>query len=177
MKKWMYLIFPGAMLVLFLAFYFSEGKKTHERETKYKAEATRIAAKKQADKDLLEAKARADSKKRSEQRAADEAAKQAKVRADWEKTGHEIQDAINEANAKSVLSNKKISELTRQLTELRGQKEKANRELLDLDKALELAKISRRTAEIETQRMAEMVAKRAVDSSLTKVPPTPAPAS
>ena len=177
MKKWMYIIFPGAMLALFLAFYFSEGKKTTAREASYKAEAARIASEKKAEKDRLETKAREDSKKRSEQRAADEAAKQAKIRADWEKTGLEIQDAINEANAKSAQHNKKISELTRQLTELRAQKEKSNRELLELDKALELAKIGRRNAELEVLRMAEMVAKRATDSSLTKLPPPPAPAS
>jgi len=40
---------------------------------------------------------------------------------------------------------------------------------------VELARIARRNAELEIQRMTEMVSRRAADSSLTRPPVIPAP--
>jgi len=48
MKKWMYIIFPGSMLALFLVFYFSAEKKSAERERVHKEQAAKMAAEKKS---------------------------------------------------------------------------------------------------------------------------------
>ena len=72
MKKWMYLIFPGAMLGLFLVFYFSHQKETEARESARQA----TIAKKKADDDRqkqdAENRARADAAKKQAEREAEE---------------------------------------------------------------------------------------------------------
>jgi multidrug resistance efflux pump len=61
------------------------------------------------------------------------------------------------------------------ISQARSNKEKLNRETFDLSKEVELAKINRRNAEIEIQRMVEIAGKKMSDSSVA-IPPPPAPA-
>ncbi len=57
------------------------------------------------------------------------------------------------------------------------EKDKLSRETFDLAKQVELARIARRNAELEIQRVTEMIHRRASDSALVKppvIPPAPA---
>ena len=76
MKKWMYLIFPGAMLGLFLVFFLSHTKEAEAREqTRLEALAKKVAqeaAKKKED----ETRARKDAEERAAKRAEEEAQKE-----------------------------------------------------------------------------------------------------
>ncbi len=66
------------------------------------------------------------------------------------------------------------AELELKLSEARQLREKTNRDIFEISKQVELAKISRRKSEIEIQRMVEMVGNRA--TILAAMPPPPPPA-
>jgi hypothetical protein len=178
MKKWMYLIFPSLLLAVFLTFYFMDAKRVAERDRVHALEVQRRDAEEaQKQKDLKE-RAEADAKKRADERAAELAKKEADKLARWTKAGKDIQDANDKSNAESNRHSIKIAELEKQLDSLRTLREKTNQEYLELLKKVELAKIDRRSAELEIQRTTEMIARRAAESSMAKsVPPPPAPAS
>ena len=175
MKKWMYLIAPGIMLGLFLFVYFGHVEKTHAKE---KAKAEKIAMEKadaERKKVAAETKAREDAKKRQDERDAEEKKKADEKAAKQAADDKKVKDQTNEYTAKANAAGKKVADLEKQLATMRSDKEKLIRETFDLAKAVELARIARRNAELEIQRMTEMVTRRASDSSLTKPPAMPAP--
>lgn len=174
MKKWMYVISVGSMLAVFLFFYFAFLK---DSEIKEKQHAEQIAQERKAEetrKAAIEQKARDDAAKRAAERAAADAKKEADKVARWQAEGQKIQDATNASNAKADAYAKQISALEVELSSLRTNKEKLNREAFDFAKQVEQARINKRNAELEIQRMTDMIAKRAADSALTRMPPVAA---
>ncbi|MEO6005946.1 MAG: hypothetical protein ABIZ04_08785 [Opitutus sp.] len=174
MKKWMYVISVGGMLAVFLFFYFSFLKQT---EIKEKQRAEQVAQERKVEEErkaAIEAKARDDAAKRAAERVAAEEKKEADKLARWNAEGQKIQDATNAANAKADAYAKQISNLELELNTLRTNKEKLNREAFEFAKQVEQARVNKRNAELEIQRMTDMIAKRAADSSLTRMPPVAA---
>jgi len=170
MKKWLYLISVGSMLAVFLFFYLTHLKEAEIRDP-LRAEETAQQLKIEADRKAdIEAKARADAEKRAADRAAEEKKKEADKLAKWEAEGQKIRDDTDGYNAKADEYSKQISNLEVELNALRTNKEKLNREAFEILKDVESAKIEKRTAELEIQRMTDMIAKRAADSSLTRPP-------
>jgi hypothetical protein len=174
MKKWMYVISVGGMLAVFLFFYFAFRK---EAEIKEKQRHEQLAIERKAEEErkaAIEAKAREDAAKRAEERAAAEAKKEADRLAKYQAESKKIQDATDEFNAKADAYAKEISRLEIELNTLRSNKEKLNREAFEFAKQVELARANKRNAELEIQRMTDMIAKRAANSSLTRMPPVAA---
>lgn len=173
MKKWMYVISVGSMLTVFLFFYFAHLKdaEAHEKvRAEQVAQQQREAAAKKAE---AEEKARQDAEKRAAERAAEEAKKEADRIAKWEATSLEIQTSTNDYLAKGDQFQKQINSLELELAALRANKEKLNREAFDFAKQVERARIEKRAAELENQRMTEMIAQRAAASTLVQLPPPP----
>ena len=75
MKKWMFVIFPGAMLAIFLVFYLSHAKEMDEREAARAAKVAHDQQEADAKKKRDEEAAHQDAVKRAEQHAKDEADK------------------------------------------------------------------------------------------------------
>lgn len=170
MKKWLYVISVGSMLAVFLFFYFSHVKEAEIRE-KLRAEQVAQTAKVEADrKAAIEAKAREDAEKRAADRIAAETKKEADRLAKSQAEMRKLRDETNELNAKADTYAKQASNLEIELGTLRTDKEKLNREAFDLAKQVEQARIAKRNAEMEIQRMTDMIAKRAADSTLTHAP-------
>lgn len=170
MKKWMYVISVGSMLAVFLFFYFAHLKEVEIRD---KARAEQLAKEQKAEaerKAAIEAKAREDAERRAAQRAEEERKKEADKLAKWEAINKEIRDATAGYNAKADEYSKQISQLEVELNALRSQKEKLNREAFEFQKQVEAARIEKRNAELEIQRMTDMIAKRASDSSMARAP-------
>ncbi len=176
MKKWMYLVFPSAMLVLFLVFYLSHVKEADAREAvRIEALNKKIAddaAKKKED----EARARKDAEDRAAKRAEEDAQKEREKAAKQAAIDKEIKDATDKAIAEQAASQKTIDRLEAELDQAHKQKDQASRESFDLAKQVELAKVQKRTAELEIQREVEIIARRANDSFLSRMPPAPPPA-
>lgn len=174
MKKWIYVLAPVCMLVVFLFFYFSFSKQLEERE---RVVAAKVAADKKAEderKAAIETKAREDAERRAAARAAEEAKKEADRLAKWNAESQKIQDATDSYNKEADALAKTVSDLTVQLDALRKAKETANRDYLEAIKRVERARIAKRTAEFEIQRMTDMIASRAANSAMARPPAAPA---
>jgi hypothetical protein len=173
MKKWMYVISVGGMLAIFLFFYFAHMEEAQIKE-KARLEMKAQAEKAEADrKAAIEAKAREDAAKRAAERDAEIAQKAAERLAKQEAEDRKIKETTDELIAKGNVYAKRISELEVELNALRLNKEKLNREAFEFAKQVEQARIAKRNAELEIQRMTDMVAKRAADSALARAPAPP----
>lgn len=174
MKKWMYLIFPGLMLVVFIFVYFSHVEKTHAKEKAIAAKIEKDRAEADAKKKAAEAKAREDAKKRQEERDAEEKKKEDDKATKQAVDDKKVRDQTAEYTSKGDAAQKQVNTLEIELDRIRKEKDKTSREAFEIAKKVELARIARRNAELEIQRMNEMVIRRASNSSLTRPPVIPA---
>jgi hypothetical protein len=173
MKKWMYLVFPGVMLAAFLVLYFMHEKDADIRERQQAAAAAQKAAVDKQQKAEAEAKAQADAQKRQQEREAEERAKEEAHRKKQEAADKEVRDRTNATIAEADKSAKEAAALEIELDRLHKQRDQFSRETFDLAKQVERAKTDKRTAEMEEQRMTEMIARRAAESSIARLPPPP----
>jgi predicted nucleic acid-binding Zn-ribbon protein len=166
-----YLIVP---VILLAVFGFSYNSALKEMQAKEDANHAKAAAKK-ADEDKhkaeVDARATADAKKHQEERDAEDRKKQEKKQADYDDAMRKLRDEANDYTAQAEKLGKEAADLEKQISDSRNEKEKLTRESLELAKGVELAKINRRNAELEIQRMIDMVAKKINDSSITAAPP------
>jgi FtsZ-interacting cell division protein ZipA len=171
MKKWIYLIFPGAMLVAFLVFHAGYKKQAEAHERVLLAKMADEKAELDRKKKDAEAKAREDAAKRQRERDDEEHKKEQDKAARQAKDDQMVRDQIAEFTRKAGAARELVSKLETELAGLRQEKEKATRENFDLAKQVEVSRIARRDAEMEIQRATEMLTRRAADSSLVRSPP------
>ena len=174
MKKWMYLIFPGTMLGLFLVFFLSHTKEAEAREQVRIEALNKKMADEAANKKRDEERARKDAEDRAAKRAQEDAEKEAKKIAQQAAIDKDVKDATDKAMADQVAAQKNIDRLEAELEALHKQKDQNSREAFDLAKQVELAKVAKRQAEMEIQRTVEMVSKRTSEGFLMRLPPPPA---
>eukprot|EP01031_Cornospumella_fuschlensis_P014210 gene14210-17369_t len=115
MKKWMYLIFPGAMLGIFLVFFLSHQKESDERDKARAAIVAKKEAEDKAKKQEAERKAQEDAKKRQAEREAEEAAKVAAKLAKQAAADKEVADDTKKATDAGEASAKQIAKLEAEL--------------------------------------------------------------
>jgi hypothetical protein len=171
-----YYIVPVILLALFGGLYWQHMGEMDRKAEALKVEQARVKAEEDAKKKEAERKAREDADKRMAERDALEKKKEddreAKRKADIDK----IKTETARYNAQLAESTKLSANLEKELSELRALKEKLGRDAFEAAKKVELAMIDKRNAELQVQRMAEMVAKRANESTMTKLPtPTVSP--
>ena len=176
----LYLILPALML---LAFVFTPGigylasqERIAAREEARAEEAARVKAEEDARRAEIEKRAEEDARARQEESAKAERAKEEKKRKDYEDAIAKLTEDINAFSSEADAYSKEVAELEIQLVKLRDRKEKEDRETLELAKQVELAKIERRIAEMEIQRMVTMVREDLNSSPLLVPPPAPPPA-
>lgn len=177
MKKWMYLIFPGAMLGLFLIFYFA-----HQKEAVAREEARKVAiAKKEADEKAKKAEAeriaREDAEKKQREREEEDRKKEEARRAKQAAEDKRIRDETEASRAEADKYAKEANQLEVELDRLRKEADRLGRETFDFAKQVEAARVARRNAELEAQRLLEMITRLAAESSITRPPAPPAPAA
>ena len=175
MKKWMYVIAPLVMLGAFLVIYFSHAKDVHQREIdRAKKVADEQAAVDQKKKES-EKRAAADAKARQEANAKEMADKEATRIAKQAAADKEVRDQTDSFLARITKADKEAAKLQIDLDATRKSKDTLSRESFDSAKKVELARISRRNAELEIQRMTDRVQKRTAESFLLRLPPPPPP--
>jgi flagellar motility protein MotE (MotC chaperone) len=169
MKKWLYVISVGAMLAAWLAIYFPAKKATEERLAAQQAAIERQKEEDDARRLAIEQKAREDADRRAAERAKEEADKEAAAQKKWDDESAKIQADTDKANADIARLTQQVNALETELDTLHKAKDEDNREDFDLTKQVELARVNQFNAELEIQRMVDMVASRADQSSLTAV--------
>jgi hypothetical protein len=175
MKKWMYVIFPGLMLAGFLVIWATHKKEVEEREAQRIVANQKKAEEESAKKKEAEARAAEDARKRQAEHEKEEADKEAKRIAKQAEEDKKVKDATDEALGRIDKFGKQASQLEIELDALRKQKETLSRQTFDMARRVELARIAKRNAELEEQRMTAMIQQRANQSLLTQPPPPPPP--
>jgi len=173
MRKWIYVLCPVVLLGIFI-FYYS--LKSAEVEAHEKAKAEQVAAQKAADaaaRHEIEEKARLDAAKRAADRAAEAAKKEAAKAAKYNDYMTKLRDETDAANAQVADLTDKIAQLQLKLDALQKAKEDANQSSFDIEKQIELAEVEKGNADLQSERMVEMIANRADKSFMTKLPPPP----
>lgn len=177
MKKTLitYLLIPSLLLGVFLFFYLGAVKEMKQKEEKQKIEKAEKAAVDAKRKAEIEKKANEDARKRQEQRDADDAAKLAKKEADYQAVMTQLRNETTDILAQTDKLAREAGALEISIAQARTNKEKLNRETFDLAKDVEQAKINRRRAEIEIQRLVEMAGRKMADTTVAIAPPPPPP--
>jgi len=169
-----YVIFPAVLLIAFGLYYTQIAKPDM-------AEHDRIEAKKVADQQAtdearrkeIEAKAQADAQAQQRQREERDRQKQEKAQRDREEQDRSIAQETAKFVSLAASLSKQIADMEKSIADLRNKRETLTTEVFDAAAKVELAKIERRNAELEIQRMYDMVAQKVGDSFLTKLPPPP----
>jgi uncharacterized coiled-coil DUF342 family protein len=169
-----YVILPAICLIVFGVYYTKVAKPeiAAAEAAKRKVIDDQIAAD-EAHRKEIEAKAQEDARKAQEARELKDKEKQEKAQREKEEQDKKIQDETAKFENESAALTKQITGLEKQIADLRSKREATNHEVLELSKKVEMTKIDRRNAELEIQRMYDMVAQKVADSALTKAPPLP----
>ena len=170
-----YIIVPLIALGIFVYFHNDFSKKDAIKQeaelVEKQAEEKRVAEEK-AEAERL---SKEEAAKRTAEREAAEAAKIAEREAKWKAQGDEIAQYTAEANAAADEHQKNINALELKLAGLRKDRENVKQEVYDAMKSVESARIAKRNAEREVQRMAQMVTQKAETSVLVEKPILPPP--
>ncbi|GAB1488507.1 hypothetical protein MASR2M8_09520 [Opitutaceae bacterium] len=169
-----YIIAPTVLLAIYIFFYRGFLTENEAKVARLEQEKAAIVAAEAAKKADTERKSREDTAKRAADRAAKEKEEADKRLEKFNSDNKKILDDKSGYDADSQRYTKMIADFERELAALRAQKEAVGRENLELLKKVELARIAKRNAELNIQRMTEMISRRAATSSLTTPPPAPA---
>ncbi len=168
-----YLIVPVVLLAVFAFFYTSSRKEMKAKDAAHQAEVARNKAEDKKHKDEIEAKSLADAQKHTDEREAADLAREEKKVRDYEEVMKTLREETAKYSTEADKLAKEAADLEIQISQTRTQRETLNRETFDLAKQVEQTKINRRNAEIEIQRVIEIVGKKLNDSSIAVPPPPP----
>lgn len=174
-----YIIVPLIAMGIFGFFYHDFSQKDAIKKAAEHAEEVAAKELKADQKAEAERLSKAEAAKRTAEREADVAKKLADREAKWKASGDEIAQYDAEAKATADTHQAKINELELKIDALRKDREILKQETYDGLQAVEAARIAKRNAELQVQRMAQMVTQKAETSVLVKKPilPPPPPAA
>ncbi len=165
-----YIIVPLILMSVFVYFERDASKQALIVEEQ-KMEAKKVEeAKKEEEKRVLEEKAKIDSERRNEQRLKEEKEKEDKKKAEYQAKLQRFKDDIKRYSDDIDKFNKEVERLQKELADKRELRERENRATFELAKKVEISKKMRRNAELQLQRYTAMLAKRADESAMAKMP-------
>jgi len=168
-----YFIVPLVLLGGFIFLYRGAVAEMDLKEKNHQAAVAAAKAEEEAKRKDAEAKAQADAEKHQKEREEEEKAKLAKKEKDYNDAMAKLKHESDGYAADVDKLTKESAELEIALLNGRILRDKTSREAFELYKQVELVKINRRTAELEIQRLIEMVGAKASASSLASMPPPP----
>jgi len=166
-----YLIVPIVLLGVFCVYYnqFSTQLAVTEHQKALAAQAA--AAQVEQNHQAAMQKAQADAQALEEAQRAEEARQEAEHLAKFEASKQKLADETASFQQEADSYAKQAADLQAQLNSLQTDHDKLSREVFELQKQVELAKIDRRTADLEIQRTYDMVTQKITASPLTYAPP------
>ena len=168
----LYLIVPVVLTLAFGGVYIPHSKDAAAKAELAKMEAEKAAAETLAQKQEAEKQAREDADRRTAERLAEEKKKEEEKAAKWAAQSKDIADDTATYLAQSAKSEKEVKALEATLAALRADKDKAIQAGFDFDLEIEKARVAKRAAELEIQRLVEMTARKA-GTTLGSVAATP----
>ena len=99
--------------------------------------------------------------------------KQERLQREKDEQDRKVKEETEKFEADAASMTKQIADMEKEITNLRAQREQLSHDVFDAAARVELAKTDRDNADLEIQRMYDMVAQKVGDSFLTKLPPPP----
>ncbi len=155
-----YVIVPIALTFAFGGIYLKHSKEAAAQEQQVLAAKARKEADEAAQKAEAEHQAKADADKRETERQAEEKKKEDDKRAKWAADTKRIADDTATFTTTAAAHAATVKKLEVELAALRAEKDKAIQANFDFANDVELTRIQKRTAELEIQRLVEMVARK-----------------
>ncbi len=156
----LYVIVPILLLIAFSGVYVMHSKDAAAQAAFAAAEAEQRAAAEAAKKAEAERQAREDADRRAAERLAEERRKEEEKTARWEATSRQIAEDTAGFLVQFERLGTEARELEARLASLRSERDRASQAAFDLAKEIEAARIAKRNAELEIQRLVEMTARR-----------------
>lgn len=166
-----YLIIPLLLAGIFGGVYWQHTRDVSRQTAEKQAEVARARESEEQKKREAEQKARADAEQRSAARLAEEHKKEAERTARWDAESKGIADDTAKYQAQLASNNAELEQLNTRLTTLRATREKRASEAFEVARSIELDRIRKRNAELEIQRLTEILAAKAARSSLASATP------
>ncbi len=166
-----YFIIPVVLLVAFVAYYSQFSKEFAHREQVKAEQLAKVKAEEEQKKQEAIAKAAEEAHQREEAQRAADAAAEAERRAKWDADNQKIVDETADYQQKADVYARQAADLGVQLDSLRNTHDQASRDLFNLQKEIELAKIDKRNADLEIQRTYDMVTQKVAASTLANYAP------
>lgn len=161
-----YFIAPLVFAAVFGGIYWQHTQSAAAEALGKQAEVARADQEVAAKKATAERQAREDADKRAAARVAEEKKTEAEKKARWENESKTIATDTATYTGQAVASNAELARLNAQLVALRATKEAAAQEAFEFARSIELDRIKKRNAELEIQRLTELLTTRATGSSL-----------
>lgn len=156
----LYLIVPLLLLVAFGGVYVTHTKNAASKAAAVAAEEAKTLEAAKEKKAEAERQAKADADKRNAERLAEEKRREDEKQAKWEAAGKKIDEDTVAYRSQAEKNAARTKDLEAKLAALSAEKEKAGRAAFDLAKEVEAARIRKRNAELEIQRLVEAVARK-----------------
>jgi sRNA-binding protein len=164
----LYLIAPLILVILFGGVYWQH---TRTAATEAAEKAAAVAAAQEAElakKAEAEKQARADAEKRAAERLAEEQKRDAEKRARYEEEARRIAADTAAYRAQVTTLTTEVTALQKQLGDLQQRRATLNTDSFALAKSVELTRIAHRTAELEVQRLNDMIARQVANTTLAR---------
>ncbi|RRJ96660.1 hypothetical protein Ga0100231_022970 [Opitutaceae bacterium TAV4] len=168
-----YLLVPIVLLLLFGGVFWRHNQTAAHEAAQRAAEIARADEAARMQKTDTEQKAREDAAQRAAAREAEERQKEEARRVKWEADTARIAADTARHAAQAAENARQIAALEKQLADLRVEKETRNREAFAAAHEVESLSIKRRNAELEIQRVTQIVARRAAASRAIITPAAP----
>lgn len=156
----LYIIVPVVLTFLFGGVYYQHTVQAAAEAAEAAIVAQKTAEVEAAKKAEAERQAREDADKRAAERIAEEKRKEAEKAAKWAAQSEEIAADTATYTAQAAKNLAEANTLETKLAALRAEKDKLSQSAFDFDKEVETARIAKRNAELEIQRLVEMVARK-----------------
>ncbi len=157
----LYVLVPVLLLAAFGVVYVVHSRDAEAKAAQVAAEAGRVAAERAAEKAEAERQAREDAERRAAARLAEEARREREKIEKWEAASRQIADDTAGFVEQAKKHAAEAEALEARLSALRTERERASLAAFELAREVEAARIRKRNAELEIQRLVEMTARRA----------------
>lgn len=168
----LYIIVPLVLTLAFGGIYVSHSKDAAAKAEIARVEAEKAEAEAAAKKAEAERQAREDADRRTAERLAEEKKKEEEKAAKWAAQSQAIADETAGYLAQAEKNAAELKALEAKLAALRAEKDLAVQAGFDFDLEIEKARVAKRAAELEIQRLVEMTARKA-GTTLGSVAATP----
>ena len=161
----LYIIVPLALLAVFSGVYWQHNQEAAEQAKEKAVAVAQTKAIEEAKKAESDRQSREDTAKRETARLAEEQKKDLEKRSKWETDSVRIAEDTSAYTAKAAEAAKQVETLQKQLADLRASRKTLNEEAFSAAHDTEILSIQKRDAELEIQRMNEILVRKAGGTS------------